>query len=210
LIFVALDSTGRVVGIVGATPKKGSPIKIMPFIATNIVAFEALLIDIPLQLVLYGHKLYVHINPTADEVVSLQRLGWKLDAVLPNAYHMGIVTQQWSLNIGETLMRTMRIKQRFFELIKSGKKALEVRVGYDTINRIRVGEQIQLSTHTSNMCVKISAIRRYDTFETMLAKESFKNIAPDVLSEKELLSLLKKIYPANKEALGVVVLELAK
>jgi len=210
LVFVALDSTGRVVGVAGATPKKGSPIKIMPFIATNVVAFEALLIDIPLQLVPYGHKLYVHINPTADETVSLQRLGWKLDAALPNAYHTGIVTQQWSLNIGKTLMRTMRIKQRFFDLINSGQKTLEVRVGYDAINRIQAGEQIQLSTQTSNLQVKVRAIRRYRSFEAMLAKESFKNIAPDVSSQAELLALLKQIYPANKEKLGVVVLELTK
>lgn len=210
LIFVALDSTGRVIGVAGATPKKGSPIKIMPFIATNIVAFEALLIDIPHQLVPYGHKLYVHINPTADEVVSLQRLGWKLDAALPNAYFPGIVTQQWSLNIGEALMKTLRIKQRFFNLIQSGKKTLEVRVGYDSINRIQAGERLNLVTHTSSQNVRISAIRRYDNFEVMLAKESFRHIAPDVSSQVELLGLLKNIYPAHKEALGVVVLELTK
>ncbi|NTW29836.1 MAG: ASCH domain-containing protein [Candidatus Moranbacteria bacterium] len=182
----------------------------MPFIATSNIAFEALLIDIPHQLVPYGHKLYIHINPTADEVVSLQRLGWKLDAALPNAYRQNIVTQQWSLNIGETLMRTMRIKQRFFDLIKSGKKPLEVRVGYDSIKRIRAGEQINLETHTSRLTVKITAVRNYDSFEAMLKKEPFGKIAPDVSSESELLDLLKRIYPPNKEALGVIVLEIAK
>lgn len=210
LIFVAFDSNGQVIGIAGATPKKGSPIKIMPFIATSNIAFEALLIDIPHQLVPYGHKLYAHINPTADEVVSLQRLGWKLDAALPNAYRQNIVTQQWSLNIGETLMRTMRIKQRFFDLIKSGKKPLEVRVGYDSIKRIKAGEQINLETHTSRLVVRIGAVRSYDSFEAMLEKEPFQKIAPDVSSEAELLDLLKRIYPPNKEALGVIIFELTK
>lgn len=210
LIFVAFDSAGQIIGVAGATPKKGSPIKIMPFIATSNIAFEALLIDIPHQLVPYGHKLYVHINPTADEVISLQRLGWKLDAAMPNAYRQNVVTQQWSLNIGETLMRTMRIKQRFFDLIKSGKKPLEVRVGYDSIQRIKVGEQINLETHTSRLTVRVSAVRRYNSFEAMLEKEPFEKIAPDVSSKAELLDLLKRIYPPNKEALGVIVLELAK
>ncbi|QQR77131.1 MAG: GNAT family N-acetyltransferase [Candidatus Moraniibacteriota bacterium] len=210
LIFVALDSTGRVIGVAGATPKKGSPIKIMPFIATSTVAFEALLIDIPHQLVPYGHKLYIHINPTADEVVSLQRLGWKLDAALPNAYYQGVVTQQWSLNIGETLMRTIRIKRKFFDLIKSGRKTLEVRVGYPTISRIQVGEQINLVTHTESLVVRVNAIRQYASFDAMIAKEPFKNIAPDASSREELLVLLKNIYPANKEKLGVIVLELNK
>jgi ASC-1-like (ASCH) protein/ribosomal protein S18 acetylase RimI-like enzyme len=210
LIFVALDSDGCVIGVAGATPKKGSPIKIMPFIATNTVAFEALLIDIPHQLVLYGHKLYTHINPTPEEVVSLQRLGWKLDAALPNAYYLGVTTQQWSINIKETLMRTLRIKQRFFNLIKSGKKTLEVRVGYDTINHIQSGEQINLVTHTSQLSVRVSAIRRYSNFKEMLLSEKFSSIAPDVSSSEELLTLLKNIYPPHKEQLGVVVFEIKK
>jgi ASC-1-like (ASCH) protein/ribosomal protein S18 acetylase RimI-like enzyme len=210
LIFVAFDNNGHVIGVAGATPKKGSPIKIMPFIATNNIAFEALLIDIPHQLVPYGHKLYVHINPTADEVISLQRLRWKLDAALPNAYRQGIVTQQWSLNIGETLMRTLRIKQRFFDMIKSGKKPLEVRVGYDSIKRIKAGEQINLETHTSRLTVRVGAVRQYSTFEAMLENEPYQKIAPDVSSKEGLLDLLKRIYPPNKEALGVIVFDLVK
>lgn len=210
LIYVATDSTGRVIGVAGATPKKGSPIKVMPFIASNAVAFEALLIDIPHQLVPYGHKLYIHINPTADEVMSLQRIGWKLDAALPAGYHSNVVTQQWSLDIGEKTMRTIRIKRRFYDLIRSGKKTLEVRVGYDTINRIRVGERIRLMTHTGSFDVKATAIRRYDTFAAMLNVEPWEKIAPDSKSKSEVLTLFKQIYPANKEKLGVVVLEFAR
>lgn len=207
LIYIATDSTGRVTGVAGATPKKGSPIKVMPFIATNLVAFEALLIDIPYQLVAYGHKLYIHINPTADEVVSLQRLGWKLDAAMPSAYHLGVITQQWSMDIGEKTMRTMRIKRRFYDLIKSGKKTLEVRVGYDAINRIQTGEHIRLETHTGSFEVRVSNIRRYRTFKEMLNTESWVHIVPDAKSREEVLSLFEQIYPTHKEKLGVVVLE---
>jgi len=210
LIYVATNSTGRVIGVAGATPKKGSPIKVMPFIATNPVAFEALLIDIPHQLVPYGHKLYIHINPTADEVISLQRLGWKLDAAMPAGYHQDVVTQQWSLDIGETTMRTMRIKRRFYDLIQSGKKTLEVRVGYDSINRIQVGERIRLVTHTGSFEVKVSDIRRYQTFKEMMDVEPWERIAPDSRLRDEVLALFKQIYPADKEKLGVIVLEFAR
>ncbi len=211
LIYIATDSTGRVIGVAGATPKKGNPIKVMPFIASNVVAFEALLIDIPHQLVPYGHKLYLHINPTADEVISLQRTGWRLDAALPNGYHPNVVTQQWSLNIEETTMRTMRIKRRFYDLIQSGEKTLEVRVGYDTINRIRVGERIHLITHTGGgFDVKVIVIRRYHTFAEMLDFEPWEKIVPDSKSKNEVLSLFKQIYHDSKEQLGVVVLEFAR
>ena len=107
-------------------------------------------------------------------------------------------------------MRTMRVKKRFFDLIYSGKKNLEVRVGYNSINRIQVGEFIQLITHMSNCDVQVSAIRRYQTFEAMLEKEPYDRIAPDSSSQAELLALLKHIYPPDKERLGVVVLELTR
>ncbi len=44
----------------------------------------------------------------------------------------------------------------------------------------------------------------------MLKKEPFGKITPDVSSEAELLDLLKRIYPPNKEVLGIIALELAK
>ncbi len=58
--------------------------------------------------------------------------------------------------------------------------------------------------------VKVNAIRRYQTFEEMIAVEPWNRIAPDSKSREEVLFLLKQIYPADKEKLGVVVLEFAQ
>lgn len=209
LIYVALDNNNNVIGVAAATPKKGNPIKIMPFVATNQIAFNAMLIDLPFQLAAYGHKLYIHLSPTADEVMSLQRLGWKLDALMPSAYRPGIVTQQWSLNVGETTMRNMRVKPRFLNQIISGKKNLEVRIGYDTINKIQKGERINLENHLDSHVVQVRDIRRYKTFEEMLNVEPYNRIVPDSKSAQDVLSLLKQIYGPEKEKLGVVVLELS-
>lgn len=204
-----MDNNNNVIGVAAATPKKGNPIKIMPFVATNQVAFNAMLIDLPYQLATYGHKLYIHLSPTADEIMSLQRLGWKLDALMPSAYRPGIVTQQWSLNVGETTMRSMRVKPRYLNLIMSGKKTLEVRIGYDTINRIQKGERINLENHLDSRAVQVRDIRRYKTFEEMLAVEPYDRIAPGSKSAQDVLSLLRQIYGPEKEKLGVVVLELS-
>jgi ribosomal protein S18 acetylase RimI-like enzyme len=62
IIFVC-EEGGRVVGVAGATPKKGDPIKLMPLVAESEAAFEALIIDLQGLLVDYGHKLYVHLVP---------------------------------------------------------------------------------------------------------------------------------------------------
>ena len=64
IIYVA-EIDGEVRGVIGATPKKGNPIKLMPFLASNNAAYEALLVDISWLLADYGHKIYTHIVPKA-------------------------------------------------------------------------------------------------------------------------------------------------
>jgi ASC-1-like (ASCH) protein len=205
LIFVATEG-GRVVGVVGATPKKGEPIKLMPLVAAYPAAFTALLSDVPQYLREFGHKLYTHIVPSVEQVIILQRKGWTLDCMLPAAYRDEYTTQQWSYNYGETNMRNMRVKAQFYRQIKSGKKTLEVRVGYDGIKKIQAGEVILLETHNEGMQIRVKAVRVYQTFAEMLAHEDASRIAPE-MGKSELLSLLKKFYPPFKEKLGVYVLE---
>jgi ASC-1-like (ASCH) protein/ribosomal protein S18 acetylase RimI-like enzyme len=206
LIFVAMNQDKRPIGVAAATPKKGSPIKIMPLIAKNDWAFEALLTDIPYQLAPYGRKLYIHINPSATQVVSLQRLGWNLDAALPSAYRPNVTTQQWSMDVNSTTMRTMRVKDEFLVAIRDGTKTLEVRVGYGTINTIQVGERIRLNSHIDNLEVKVVSIRRYGTFAEMLENEPYRQIIPSAARAADVLQRLTEFYPKNKEMLGIVVL----
>jgi ASC-1-like (ASCH) protein/ribosomal protein S18 acetylase RimI-like enzyme len=208
LIFVATDRSHTVLGVVGATPKKGEPIKLMPFVATNYQAFCALLTDVPFMLRTYGHKLYMHTTPSVDDTIALQRHGWSLVDVLPGAYRNDRVTQQWGCDLGEELMRKMRVKQGFFEAIRSGEKTLEVRVGYDNIRTIQPGEKIQLMTSTSQQTIRVRDVRRYNSFVDMLGVEEPSAIAPGS-SRPEVLTLLQRIYPADKERLGVYVLDVA-
>jgi ASC-1-like (ASCH) protein/ribosomal protein S18 acetylase RimI-like enzyme len=208
LIFVAADRSKAVLGVVGATPKKGEPIKLMPFVGANHQIFSALLTDVPFMLKEYGHKLYMHLVPTVEETIALQRQGWSLDAVMPAAYRDDKITQQWGFSLGEELMRKMRVKQGFFDSIGSGKKTLEVRVGYDSIQTIQPGERIQLMTSTAQQTIKVRDVRRYGNFAEMLEIEDAGAIAPG-LSGREVLDLLRRIYPADKERLGVYVLDVA-
>jgi len=87
IIYIAVDRSDAVHGVVAATPKKGKPIKLMPFIAKSLPAFAALLTDVPFELRRFGHKVYMHITPTVDETIALQQRGWKLDAAMPAGYH---------------------------------------------------------------------------------------------------------------------------
>lgn len=208
LIYVAIDRQERVRGVVGATPKKGAPIKLMPCIALDLPSFVALVKDTPFFLLEYGHKLYAHLAPEPDEVIALQQAGWKLNGALPAAYHPNVVTQQWSLDINEvSTMRNMRVKDPFLRHIEVGRKDLEVRVGYGTIKSIRVGNTLEFSSRIRSVHVRVVAIRNYVSFDELLENESPDRIVPGETKES-LLRILRDIYPQAKEALGVVVLQI--
>lgn len=207
IINVAVDRNNTVLGIAGATPKKGDPIKVMPLVATTLPAFNALLADIAHLLRPFGRKLYVHLVPSVEETIILQRQGWVLEAVLPAAYHPHHVTQQWGLDVsGEDFMRTMRIKQYYLDKIKGGQKTLEVRVGYDSIKTIKTGDRIRLMSRTE-IIVQVKEVRQYKTFADMLEHEEASKIVPG-MTKPETLKLLQEIYPPEREKLGVIVLEL--
>lgn len=55
----------------------------------------------------------------------------------------------------------------------------------------------------------IKRIARFTNFEQLLANEDPTAFAPDVPVGR-LLALLREIYPADKEALGILALEIAR
>ena len=212
LIFLAINEAEEVVGVACATPKKGDPIKLMPFVSKNRDVFFVMLANIPRMLGGLGHKIYIHINPNIFEVKCLQRMNWKLDGLLPGAYHRNRITQQWSLALEseEKMPRIMRLKQRFLQMISAQKKDLEVRVGYEDIRKIKVGDKIQFMSASDQLVVNVIGIRKYLSHKEMLAKESYLRIVPDAKSGDEVLGVLQSIYPQQKEKLGVYVFEIRR
>lgn len=209
LIFTAVDRNERVLGVVGATPKKGQPIKLMPFVAVESPAFFAMLADVPSLLKAYGRKVYVHLIPDSEQTQYLQRSGWSLDGLMPDAYRVGRVTQQWSKQIdGTDFMRNLRLKQRYLDAMRRGEKTLEVRVGYESVKKIKIGDQINFLSRDESVVRNIKDIRIYQTFTDMFQFEEHSLIVPGV-SKIEAENLLREIYPENKEALGIYVLEVS-
>jgi ASC-1-like (ASCH) protein len=100
--------------------------------------------------------------------------------------------------------KTLWIRERPLADILAGRKTVEVRAGYPNIVRLRVGDRLLLNSRHSYL---VRRIGRYSDFEVMLEVEDPGLIAPDLQSQ-ELLRALRSIYPRDKEALGVVALEL--
>lgn len=206
LVWVA-KSGGTVLGVAAATPKKGEPIKLMPLVSEDIQAFSALVAELPGFLRPYGHKLYTHAVPTSVEVEVLQHHGWHVEAMMPDAYKHGVVTQQWGIVLQEKIMKTMRVKRQYFNAILAGTKPLEVRVGYGSIKSIKKGDQIRLECGRDAGIVKVEDVRVYPNFAIMLEKENAGHIVPD--NPAHALEVLRGIYPDEKERLGVHVLQLS-
>lgn len=209
VIFTATDRNDRVLGVAGATPKKGEPIKLMPLVAVETPAFFALLSDVPDLLREYGRKVYVHLVPDSEQTRFLQRAFWRLDGMLPDAYQVDRITQQWSRQIEQDeIMRTMRLKKKYLDLMRSGDKTLEVRVGYNNIKKVRVGDQVAFLSRDDRLIKEIVRVGRYKSFAEMLKIEDYRKILPD-MNLLEVKSMLAEIYPKNKEQLGIIVFEVS-
>jgi ASC-1-like (ASCH) protein len=100
--------------------------------------------------------------------------------------------------------KTLWIKDEYLQLILAGCKTVEVRVGYSNITRLQVGDRLLLNDQHPFV---IRRIGRYASFKDLLAQEDAASIAPDVPSG-QLLEGLRAIYPPEKEALGIVALEI--
>ena len=107
-------------------------------------------------------------------------------------------------------MRIIRVKREFLNLIKAGKKTLEVRVAHPLFKSIRPGQQLRIALRDDEQVVQITDSRRYDSFEQMLDVEDYTRIAPQMEGKGQLLALLREIYPPEKEKLGVIVLQMEK
>ncbi len=101
--------------------------------------------------------------------------------------------------------KTLWVKDEYLQQILSGRKTVEVRVAYSNIARLEPGDGLLLN---GQYPYSITAIRRYPDFEALVAAEDAAAIAPDLPGREALLAACRAIYPPDKEALGVVALQI--
>ncbi len=103
-------------------------------------------------------------------------------------------------------MRTkvLWIRDEYLCQILDLSKTVEVRVAYSNVARLQVGDRLLLNERHP---YRIRRVARYADFDELLAHEETAAIAPG-LSPGELLIALRSLYPAEKEALGAVAIEI--
>ncbi|MGW3233272.1 ASCH domain-containing protein [Kitasatospora sp. NPDC001095] len=105
--------------------------------------------------------------------------------------------------------RTMPIYRQYFDLIAKGEKTVEVRVAYESMKRIRVGDLINFTCRESSCLTRVTRIGKYRTFREMFGTERVEAVNPHA-TEAEQLEAIHAIFPPHKEALGVLTFEIER
>lgn len=104
--------------------------------------------------------------------------------------------------------RVMRIYKQYFDMIKDGSKTVEIRVAYPSMKSITVGTIIRFNDDPS--CVRrVKRVANYKSFGEMMSKEDPKTLNPHRTADEQ-LSDIRKIFPPDKERIGVIAFELEK
>ncbi|MDT0331757.1 ASCH domain-containing protein [Nocardiopsis lambiniae] len=99
----------------------------------------------------------------------------------------------------------MRLRRRYFDLVVSGRKTVEVRVADDARERLRVGDALRFRCDGAEVATRITGLTRYATFAELLEHEPVAAIDPTTTREG-LLRALREIYPPDREARGVLAI----
>ncbi len=100
--------------------------------------------------------------------------------------------------------KTLWIKDEYIQEILSGRKTVEVRAAYSNLLRLEAGDLLMLN---NAHLYRITRITRYRSISELLAGEEAGQIAPGV-PPAELPGLIRAIYPLEKEALGLLAIEI--
>jgi ASC-1-like (ASCH) protein len=105
----------------------------------------------------------------------------------------------------DTQAHEMGIYKRYFDLIASGCKTTEVRVNDSSRRNIKVGTLIRFRCQGEELLNRVTRVARYPNFEEMFAHEEVASVNP-IATREEQLANIRRIYPPEREALGVVAI----
>jgi len=112
-------------------------------------------------------------------------------------------------DLAATHARDMPIYKRYYDLIANGSKTIEVRVAYTSMLRIKAGEQIRFTCGDEDTLTRVKRVTRYSSFDEMFDHERAEAINPTT-GRDEQLRAIRDIYPPEKEALGMLAIEVER
>lgn len=104
---------------------------------------------------------------------------------------------------------SLNIRKPYYDLIASGAKTIEVRVGYPKIRKINAGDSLRITCGDESLATRVTAVKEYESFTEMLDVEDPAAIGGPDMSHDQLIAAIRDIYPPEKEALGVFAIHLS-
>jgi ASC-1-like (ASCH) protein len=103
----------------------------------------------------------------------------------------------------------MNLFRQYFDLVADGRKTIEVRVQYPNLRGLAAGEHIRFVCGQDETLTRVKRVARYKTFEEMLDTEGADRVNPTSSREQQLANI-RRIYGPEKEALGVLAIEVER
>ncbi|XRQ08582.1 ASCH domain-containing protein [Actinomadura welshii] len=104
--------------------------------------------------------------------------------------------------------REMNLYRRYFDLVAAGRKTIEIRVQYPNLRKLKAGNHIRFICGRDDVLTQVKRVARYSSFEEMIDAEGPSNVDPDSPRDQQLANI-RRIYGPEKEALGVLAIEIA-
>lgn len=99
----------------------------------------------------------------------------------------------------------MGIYKRYFDLIVTGRKTIEVRVNDSSRQKIKKGSLIRFRCQGEEVLTRVTRANRYPNFDEMFEHEAVASVNP-LATREEQLANIRQIYPPEREAIGVVAI----
>lgn len=103
--------------------------------------------------------------------------------------------------------REMNLYRHYFDLVADGRKTIEVRVQYPNLRNLTAGDHIRFVCGRDDALTRVKRVTRYRTFEEMLDAEGPEKVNPTSPRDQQLANI-RRIYGPEKEALGVLAIEI--
>ncbi|RFU41958.1 ASCH domain-containing protein [Actinomadura logoneensis] len=107
----------------------------------------------------------------------------------------------------ESQAHEMNLYRRYFDLVAAGAKTIEVRVEYPNLRNLKAGDHIRFVCGGDAALTRVKRISRYNSFENMLDTEGPEHVNPTSPRDQQLADI-RRIYGPDKEALGVLAIEI--
>ena len=108
------------------------------------------------------------------------------------------------------IQKEVSVKQEFLEMIKYGRKTVEVRIAYPDLDGISAGDHIRFRSRRDEVIVRVKAIRRYKSISEVIQNENTAKIAPQV-PLAHLRQLARQLFSESHIKIhGLIVIEFEK